>query len=313
MRILITLFLLLATAPAMAAPSVKLTSESTVNAPVIRLGDVAVLRGFDAKSKKRLSRVALGRAPMVGLMKHVPRAYIERRIKDVFSGRVTVKGPARLAVKREGSVLSGKSLLTLIRSSVEARIPYDLGEVANIKLPKIPDVRVPAGSKARVTFADGEDFDGPTTAELIIEDGANRVSTRRVSITVDRFVDAFGVRRTRKRGDVLQKADIVAIRVAASTLPSDAVKRPEFVAGAELRRRAKVGEPLRLAWVKIPPVITRGERVRLVARRGGIQLTTTGQALNNASFGSFVRVRNLDSRKIVTGRAHAPGVVELEF
>ena len=156
MRSLFTLIFLLAAASAWAAPSVKLASESTVTSPVIRLGDVAVLSGFDAKSTKRLKRVALGRAPTVGLLKHVPRAYVERRIKDVFGARVVIKGPARLAVKRDGAVLSGESLLRLIRSSVEARIPFDLGEVANIKLPKIANVRVPAGSKARVTVIPAE-------------------------------------------------------------------------------------------------------------------------------------------------------------
>ncbi len=313
MRVILTTVLLLAGSAAMAAPSVKIASDATVKSPVIRLGDVASFSGIDRATRKRLSRIALGRSPLVGRAKYVPRAYVVRRVRETLGRSIKVEGPDRFTVKRSASMLKGEALTAMIRAEVESRIPYELTDVARIHLPTISDIRAPAGSRARVEFGPGEDFDGPATADLIIEDGANRVSTRRVSIRVDRFVNTFGVRKELRRGHRLTRSDLVALRVPSSTLPSDVIERPEFVEGAELRRRAKVGEPLRLAWVKVPPVISRGERVRVVARRGSIRLTTTGEALNNASFGSFVRVRNLDSRKIVTGRANAPGVVELEF
>ena len=148
---------------------------------------------------------------------------------------------------------------------------------------------------------------------LVVEDGGKAISTRRVSIKIDLYETAFGVRTELRRGHRITHSDLVKMRVPASTLPSDAVTRPEFATGAEVRRRIRTGEVLRQAWFKIPPVITRGDRVRIVARRGAVRLTTVGQALNNATQSAFVRVRNLQSKKVITGRATGPGVVEMEF
>ena len=85
---------------------------------MIRPGDVAVLRGFDAKSKSASAGSRSGEHPWSVLQKHVLERN-ERRIKATCFRPSYVKGPARLA-KRQGSVLTGKSLLGLIRSAIEA-------------------------------------------------------------------------------------------------------------------------------------------------------------------------------------------------
>ena len=116
-----------------------------------------------------------------------------------------------------------------------------------------------------------------------------------------------------RRGHIIGPGDVVPFQAAQSAVPGDAIRRPEFILGAEVRRSIRPGQPIRQAWFKIPPVVKRGQRVRVVAVRGAIRISTMGEALNNAGKGAFVRVRNLDSRKIVTGKATEAGTVELEF
>ena len=295
------------------AGTVELSSKATVRAAMIRVGDVADVVGLDRHRRARVQKITLGKAPHVGQSKYVPRSYVERRIRDVVGGGLAIKGPARIKVSRAAQRLKGDDMRALVRAEVEALMPHEPNSVALIKVPRIPDLTVPYGAQARVQFEDDEDFVGLVRAELIIESGGRRVNTRRLNISVDLYAKSYGVTSELKRGHVLTREDFMVLQVPASQMPRDAIERPELFEGSELRRRVRPGEPLRQAWFKVPPVVARGDRVRIIARRGSIQLTTLGQALNNASHNTFVRVRNLDSKKVVTGRATAPGVVEMEF
>ena len=73
------------------------------------------------------------------------------------------------------------------------------------------------------------------------------------------------------------------------------------------------GEPIRRAWLKVPPLVKRGDRVRMVARRGRVELSAAGEALGDGRRGQVVRVRNLASRKVVSGIVHAANLVVMEF
>ena len=77
---------------AMAGPSVKLSSHSTVSSAIIRLGDVANLNGLDAQSARAAADIALGRAPSVGVAKYIPRRFIESRIHQRLGHGVVVQG-----------------------------------------------------------------------------------------------------------------------------------------------------------------------------------------------------------------------------
>jgi flagella basal body P-ring formation protein FlgA len=280
---------------------------------MIKLGDIATIRGLDRTRRARLKRVELGLTPVVGLSKYVQRSYIERRIKASIGAGIRITGPNRVEIRRRSTVLRGSWLMQRLRGAIEVRLPYDAKRVAEISIPKLPDVRVPDGASARVTFKRGERFQGDITIEVVIEDDGAAISTRQVSAKIDLFETALTVGQDLRRGHLIQSTDIISTRIAASKMPPDAVTRPELIVGAQLQRRIRPGDTLRQAWLKVPPVIKRGDRVRVVARRGPIRLTTVGQAMNSAARSSFVRVRNMSSKKIVTGRAMGPGLVEMEF
>src|SRR5262249_42342328 len=53
--------------------------------------------------------------------------------------------------------------------------------------------------------------------------------------------------------------------------------------------------------------------VRLVARVGPCQVTVTGEALQDGKAGQIIRVRNVDSSKIISGRVLDSNVVEVSY
>lgn len=298
----------------MAAPSIRLPKKVAVSGPVILLGDVALLRGFSADERTFVSEIALGRSPAVGRTKFVPRAFLKARILEAgIQDDTKLLLPRRLKVERKTRMISGQTLVNRIREGIREKMNHAHGDVAEIAVPHISDMRIPEDAVFEVRFAKSEAFTGPVFAEIILLDGEETISTRKVSARVDLLASVYALREEQKRGHRLEMSDLVELRLPESKLPSDVVRHPELIVGSKFRRRAVAGEPLRDSWLEVPPLVARGERVRLVATRGGIRLSTIGESLSAGSAGAFVRVRNLSSRKVLTGRVSGPGVVEMEF
>lgn len=83
------------------------------------------------------------------------------------------------------------------------------------------------------------------------------------------------------------------------------------VLGLETRVTLYPGRPVRLGDLGPAAVIERNEVVTLRYRSGALVIETDGRALDRAPVGKGVRVMNLGSRTVVTGRAVGPGVVEV--
>ena len=54
-----------------------------------------------------------------------------------------------------------------------------------------------------------------------------------------------------------------------------------------------------------------GQPVTIIAGDGIFEIRAKGLALENGVIGEMIRVKNVDSRKILSGTVAAPGVVEV--
>ena len=75
--------------------------------------------------------------------------------------------------------------------------------------------------------------------------------------------------------------------------------------GHSLRQAVAPGTPLTRAMLVGEALVKRGQRVELVARAGGIEVQASGEALADALPDGRVRVRNLDSQRILEGRVES--------
>lgn len=295
-------------------PTVIVSKSADVTDPVVRLGDIARLKGFEAAQAKTYAAIELGRAPAVGLGQFMPRAYLEARIREGgMPAAVRLRIPRRVEIKRKALTMPGEELRQMVRAAIQRNMPHDPHDVAAIDVPVLADLKVPDGAKLKVRFADDEAFRGSVVAELVVRDAGETMRTRRISARVDVFQTVYGVAEPLRRGRRLTTADLVELRLPHTKLARDAILDPSTIEGAMLRRAVKPGEPLRDAWLQVPPVVERGDRVRMIAVRGPLRITARGEALSDGIRGAYIRVRNLDSRKVVSGRVTGPGEIELEF
>jgi hypothetical protein len=83
--------------------------------------------------------------------------------------------------------------------------------------------------------------------------------------------------------------------------------------GVASRVDSSIRQAVRVEPKKNEPVIRTRDLVRIVAPIGNAQLTASGEAQQDGKLGDVIRVRNIDSNRIVSGRVEAPGIVVADY
>jgi flagellar basal body P-ring formation protein FlgA len=100
------------------------------------------------------------------------------------------------------------------------------------------------------------------------------------------------------------------VTVAEAETPGALAALSEAV-GQEARVTLYPNRPIRPDQIGRPAVVERNQIVRMVYREGSLNIAAEGRALDRAGPGEFVRVMNLASRQVVTGRVRGSGIIEV--
>ena len=119
-------------------------------------------------------------------------------------------------------------------------------------------------------------------------------------------------RRPLPKGEVVGPDDVMMARMNISKLPKDVAAEGGGVVGYKVGKDVAPGEVFRLDKLAIPPLVESGTRVTLVYRSGLLEATATGTALDSGLAGQVVKVRNENSKKVVSGTVLETGLVEVK-
>jgi flagella basal body P-ring formation protein FlgA len=135
--------------------------------------------------------------------------------------------------------------------------------------------------------------------------------TLNVPVEIRRRTDVLVMKRAAARGETLSAADVTVQSRVLPGLESQYVGSAAELAGRLTRRPIPSGTALTADALAAALLIHRGQGVTLAASHSGIEVRAPGVALADASANQRVRVRNLNSLKIVEGVADSEGVVRI--
>jgi len=121
--------------------------------------------------------------------------------------------------------------------------------------------------------------------------------------------DVLVVLRGVQPGQALADADVELQHRDVSVLP-DAVSSLAAVAELVPRASLRPGQVLQQRLLQPQLLVRRGEAVRIVANRDGIEVQASGEALDSGARGATVKVRNANSGRVIAARVIEAGVVE---
>lgn len=283
-----TAFVILASL-ALAQPRVTIPEEVHVRGEWITLGEIAIISGDDGG----LRDISLGRAPLPGSYRDLRCAFIEARIGE----RAELSCPERVRVWRSSQRVPQERIREVILEHLGKRFPR-AQKIALEDFKVSGDVVLPQGPIEALVFENSRDLLGRTSFSVLLRAGCME---RKVLVSCEVKVWAVVPLASRRipRGEILSPQDLTLRTMELSGLPRGVVLDPQALVGKRTKTSLSLGSPFRWDQVEVPPVVKRGDRVRIVVMTQNLRIQALGEVLEEGRIGDTVRVRNLGSGREV--------------
>ena len=113
-----------------------------------------------------------------------------------------------------------------------------------------------------------------------------------------------------KYGEIISP-DMISLSTRDISEVNDFVRSKDEVLGGVSNRTIAQGTIIDLETVEKPPLVKRGELVKIIVQRNGLKLTAIGIAKSNGKLHEVIRVKNSQSNKLIHCKVQAPGLVEV--
>lgn len=291
-----------------AAPAGALTlqlRDAEVADRVVRLGDVAIVSGVPRDLADSLSASVVAFAPMPGASRPVPVETIRVRVLQAgfLPGEVRITGNAPL-VRRAGQRLDAAAVE---RAVLEALAPLG-DESTALRVTRVPAMALLPAGTVRVSVEPPDRLERTFHVPVQVAVGEERFSIQ-VGVAATQLVTAVFPARRIERGEVIGTTDVVVRTIDRFDAPRGLIGAAGDVVGCAALRPLLPDLALAEGMIQRPSAVRRGERVRLVSAFGPLEVSVSAEALEPGTPGQRIRVRNTESRRIITARVRGAGEV----
>ncbi|HSA87435.1 MAG TPA: flagellar basal body P-ring formation chaperone FlgA [Nitrospira sp.] len=206
----------------------------------------------------------------------------------------------------------------LIRKAIQRHLEHEWGRkvktVHVTVLEPADPVMVPGGT-VELHIVPGPADEGLGRRIFHVDAAANGKVRKTIQVVADiaAMIDAVVATRFLKTDEVIDIGDLKTVGMRAHQLNHPFITDQNEVIGKSASRPLPPDTPLRPAFVKLPLVVKKGDRVLIEARRGGLSIRAYGVTKSSGQVGQTVMVSNLDSGRELRAKVVAPSLVEVEF
>ncbi len=301
---------------AAAATRIHVSTMTQIDGAQILLGKIAKIEGNDPVLLKRINGVVIGRSPLPGRRREIEPSLIKRRLKQnkIDPDQLVLQIPAQVFVERSFIEISRDKIKFLVSEYISNNLINNLSDA------RIKDIRVSENLKlpgGRITYTvkppRSNDMAGKIPFTVNFEVNGKFYKRVWATATVEIFTHVVVTKKPLGRHKPITEDDIEMKKMDLAKLPSNVITDPEVVLGQRTRRAIGSHTVLRSNLVEFPPLLKRGDVVRILAEIGGIKITALGQVKKKGRLGERIPVMNFDSKKVLYARVLDSNTVKVEF
>ncbi len=284
------------------AAAARLRPFVTVGASAIRLSDL--FSGLDAGQD-----CTLGPGPDPGMRIVLGQPQLQAIANEFGVAWAPAPGWQTVTLSRPGRTVDRRTVQQAIRTALT---PLGLPPVSDLRLPGWKDLIVDPGSHFAVSTPSFDALSGHFSVDLSITVGDQETSRLHVEGVAIALANVAVPTRSIMEGEILTDADLAMTERPQDQVTGEPLSTISEGVGLEAVRPLVKGQPLQKAFLRPPPLVSRGSVVimRLVA--GGLSLSAEGEAIDTGAEGDRVRVVNTGSRAVLVGTVAARGEVEID-
>jgi len=114
-----------------------------------------------------------------------------------------------------------------------------------------------------------------------------------------------------REGDIITESDIAYKTLPERQLRKDTIIKASNLIGQSPTRMVSPGRPIRSGEIDQPKIIKKGQLVEMNYTTPYMSIRTSGEALEDGSQGTLIRVKNSKTEKAISARVVASGKVEV--
>jgi flagella basal body P-ring formation protein FlgA len=132
-----------------------------------------------------------------------------------------------------------------------------------------------------------------------------------VPAQVHLFRNVVTVVRPMKRDAIVSQADVALRERDVGLLGQGFLDSLDQAIGQKLVRPTVIDQILTPVHLEQPQMVRKGDQVVINARSGAMSVRMPGEALSDGGFNEQIRVKNLNSKRVIKANIVAPGQVEV--
>ncbi len=311
-KVFIIFCLLLGSVHSASGLEITFKANGAADDSVIRLGDIAI---FDQETEmaRALATLPVGQAPSPGEKSLLRSMDIKEYIVSSQSLAADIRwtGPPTITVLRSGIAIGPDK----IQKIIAAYITQNQNNLPEAEIRFVPDSLplpffLPTGDLSYEVTPSNPGILGSSRFSIIFRIDNTVVKNMSVRGEIEALAQVVVCSGPLKRGEILRPQHLKTALMDISSLANPGFAIDEFV-GKKLQRTLRAGSPVLLSMIESLPMVRRGEKVKIVVNAGPLHLTATGLASSDGVLDEMIRVRNINSNKMVYCRVTAPGLVEV--
>jgi flagella basal body P-ring formation protein FlgA len=291
---------------------IYLPREVSVGQAELSLGQVGIIRGEDSLVA-RAHGIALGRIAAPGQSIVIDRPTVLSRLacSGIPASKVILTGAEEMTVKQQHRVISADEFVSLASSFLENHRPGT--SVSQWSPTRKPEHLVIPGTCSDIRFSPRLSESSATNQARV--EIAVFAADRKIAVRDVMFALKYNCRQAVTKTDIPAGQTIspenVEIRTRESNYPEPVDWTSPY--GLVARQRLPANTTLRPHMVgtsESPTVVARNQTVAIRVERPGLLITAVGKAMEDGKAGEYIRVRNVDSQRIILAKINADASVE---
>ncbi|BDD87355.1 hypothetical protein DPPLL_17200 [Desulfofustis limnaeus] len=295
-----------------AALEVTFRPAAEICGDTITIGDLAELSD-DSALASTLAAQPVGPAPDPGQSLLVDtRTIIDRLVRQNRSLLTVLwQGSASVTVTRRFVTVAAEEILGAIDDYLEQN-RHRLPEATIRFIPAAPPlpIQLPIGTLSVQVVPSNPGILSSSRFSLIYSVDNRVWKNFSVLGRVEAIAPVVVAVKTLKYDDLITR-DAVAVEPRDLSQFPHATDQPELVVGSIVKRTIPSGTPVDTSAIEQPPLVRKGELVKILVTHKRLTLTATGIARADGRKHEMIRVQNSASNKLIYCRVQAPGLVEV--
>jgi flagellar basal body P-ring formation protein FlgA len=293
--------------------SVNFQANAAVSSPKIVLADIAVIKPQGSEAEI-IGQLPVAAAPAPGKSKELYTVSVINALRNRPEvADVDWQGSQTIVVQRKGNTLGQDQLQQIIAAYLKensANLPKT--EIRFTALHAPEELTLPAGKLSWKVTPSRPGIMGSNSFSIALFVDGKPAGNCLVRGRLEALAEVAVATTILHKGDVVTDANIVMQRQDIGEADKPFMAK-ENIIGMQVARTVSAGTVLKQEHIVSPPVIKDGEMVKIFARKGTLQLSTSGVAKTEGRLGEIISVKNISSNKIIQCRVDGPGAVSVEF